>query len=149
MTFETFFPEEAEKQRKEYQEFLKNNPPKKTNLGTFQPISMPTMRSMAPNLLANQIVGVQPMRTYSGKLFKWAMDGKELKKYRTNGKFKLKRLIKFYNEKHKWQYLKENPHNIKHITKPTKKMLWYCVATMGMKKTMKLYPHPILDLMNI
>ena len=37
----------------------------------FRPIVMPTVRGMAPNLLASQIVGVQPMSAPSGQVFSW------------------------------------------------------------------------------
>lgn len=149
MTFETFFPEEAEKERKERLKHNKKNPPKVPSLGTFQPIVMPVTRRLAPQLLANQIVGVQPMHGPTGKMFKWDSLSSEKTPVYTNPKFRLKRSIKFYNEKHKWKYLTENIYNIKHIPKPTKAMLWYCVSKLGIEKTMELHPHPILDIMNL
>jgi len=41
------------------------------NLGVFTPIVIPTTRRIAPGLLANQIVGVQPMSTPTGYAFAW------------------------------------------------------------------------------
>lgn len=41
------------------------------DLGTFRPIILPVTRRIAPNLLANQVVGVQPMSGPTGQAFAW------------------------------------------------------------------------------
>jgi hypothetical protein len=41
------------------------------DIGVFTPILLPTVRRVIPNLLANEIVGVQPMSTPTGMAFAW------------------------------------------------------------------------------
>jgi len=41
------------------------------DLGIFRPIIMPVSRRIAPNLLANQLVGVQPLLGPTGQAFAW------------------------------------------------------------------------------
>lgn len=41
------------------------------DIGIFSPILLPTVRRVVPNLLANEIVGVQPMSTPTGLAFAW------------------------------------------------------------------------------
>ena len=51
--------------------YLDENQTAAGDLGVFTPIIVPTVRRIAPALLANQIVGVQPMNGPTGYAFAW------------------------------------------------------------------------------